>query len=68
MKVLWDALCNSYYEVEANCKIALFEEMQEYKPLAACSIVLGRVLGKGCGIVFGGLGLELGLILYVLST
>ena len=27
-------MCDSYYNVEVNCKIVLCQEMQEYKPLA----------------------------------
>jgi hypothetical protein len=35
LKVLWDALCDSYYDVEVNCKIGLFEGVHEYKPVIA---------------------------------
>ena len=35
LKVLWDALCDSYYDMEVNYKIFLFKEMQEYKPPTA---------------------------------
>ena len=34
LKVLRDALCDSYYDVEVNCIIALFEEMRDRPPIA----------------------------------
>ena len=46
LKILQDALCDPYYDVEANWIMVLFEEMQEYKPLVACWIVLGEILHK----------------------
>ena len=36
-------------DVEVNYKIALFKEMQDYKPPPTNWFVLGRALGKGCG-------------------
>ena len=53
LKVLWDVLCDSYYDVMVNYKIVLFEEMQWYKPPTACWIVLGRILGRSCCNAFG---------------
>ena len=32
LKILRDALSASYYEVEVNCIITLYEEIQDHKP------------------------------------
>jgi hypothetical protein len=34
LKVLRDALCDFYYDVEVNCIIGLFEEMYDKPPIA----------------------------------
>ena len=53
LKVLHDVPYDSYGDVHVNCKIGLFEEIQEYKPPSAHWIVFGRSLSRVCDNVFG---------------